>query len=365
MTRTHSVINPATERVIAETPLAAYVGAADPAIESVHKAFPARRAVDPSERATLLRRLASVVDAHVDELARARGARRLPLGATPARGMQHPRRAQLPFCSAGAHVRPADPRPGGFDLTFHEPLGALVPSNFPMLIGGWGIAVALAAGNCVIIKPTELNPAYRNAHRRAGTGARPTPGRADRDTRAGNVVGERLVMNQPVRRVSFTKLIAVGKKVIAGRTAQVEPRILELGDKSANILFADAADLAQAAATDPYAVFDSVGQDCCARSQVLVQDTTVDEEFLDRLEKSVTAVRATDRMRSPWGRTYSPHRRAGLTPQHMRGGTTVTGRVQDGPRSSPETPQDERVVGPTVRRRGPLTRMLLLGQHLT
>ncbi|HET7303368.1 MAG TPA: aldehyde dehydrogenase family protein [Segeticoccus sp.] len=295
MPQTHAVINPATEEVVAEVPLAD-VAATDAAIERAHEAFPAWWAVDPGERAALLRRFAAVVDDHIDELAEleVRGA-----GHTwgNSRWEAGNVRDVLNYYSAaperlfGRQI----PVPGGVDLTFHEPLGVvgiIVPWNFPMPILGWGMAPALAAGNCVVVKPAELTPLTAV---RIGELAREAglpegvltviPGRGD-------VVGERFVTHPLVRKVSFTGSTAVGKKVMAGCAEQVKRCTLELGGKSANIVFADA-DLARAAASAPAAVFDNAGQDCCARSRILVQDS-VHEEFLERLEKSVAAVRVTD-----------------------------------------------------------------------
>ena len=164
------------------------------------------------------------------------------------------------------------PVPGGIDLTFHEPLGVvgvIVPWNFPMPIAGWGFAPALAAGNTVVLKPAELTPltAIRLGELALEAGLPEgvftvIPGK-------GSVVGERFVTHPLVRKVCFTGSTEVGKRIMAGCADQVKRVTLELGGKSANIVFADA-DIATAAATAPYAVFDNAGQDCCARSRILV-----------------------------------------------------------------------------------------------
>jgi betaine-aldehyde dehydrogenase len=187
------------------------------------------------------------------------------------------------------------PVPGGVDLTFHEPLGVvgvIVPWNFPMPIAGWGFAPALAAGNCVVLKPAELTPltALRLAELALVAGLPQgvltvVPGE-------GPVVGERFVTHPLVRKVCFTGSTAVGKRVLAGCAESVKRCTLELGGKSANVIFADT-DLARAAASAPSAVFDNAGQDCCARSRLLVQ-RSVYEEFLGLLEPAVTSFRALD-----------------------------------------------------------------------
>jgi betaine-aldehyde dehydrogenase len=187
------------------------------------------------------------------------------------------------------------PVPGGVDVTFHEPLGVvgvIVPWNFPMPIAGWGFAPALAAGNAVVLKPAELTPltAIRLGELALEAGLPEhvltvIPG-------AGSIVGERFVTHPLVRKVCFTGSTAVGKRVMRGCAEQVKRVTLELGGKSANIVFADA-DIDAAAATAPYAVFDNAGQDCCARSRILVERSAYDE-FLAKLEPAVTALRVLD-----------------------------------------------------------------------
>jgi betaine-aldehyde dehydrogenase len=187
------------------------------------------------------------------------------------------------------------PVDGGTDLTFHEPLGVvgiIVPWNFPMPIAGWGMAPALAAGNTVVLKPAELTPltAIRLGELALEAGLPEhvltmLPGK-------GSVVGERFVTHPLVRKVCFTGSTDVGKRIMAGCAEQVKRVTLELGGKSANIVFADA-DLTAAAASAPYAVFDNAGQDCCARSRILVERSAYDE-FLGLLEPAVRGLRVLD-----------------------------------------------------------------------
>src|SRR6185312_13097529 len=187
------------------------------------------------------------------------------------------------------------PVAGGLDLTFHEPLGVvgiIVPWNFPMPIAAWGFAPALAAGNTVVLKPAEITPltAIRLGELALEAGIPEgvftvVPGR-------GSVVGERFVTHPSVRKVCFTGSTEVGKRIMAGCADQVKRLTLELGGKSANIVFADA-DLEKAAAAAPGAAFDNAGQDCCARSRILVERSAYDR-FLGLLEASVTAFRCTD-----------------------------------------------------------------------
>jgi len=292
---TYTVINPATARPVTEVEL--YDGAAtDAAIERAAAAFPRWRDMAPGERATLLRRFAAVVDAHVEELAELE-MRNAGHTWANARWEAGNVRDVLNYYAAtperlfGQQI----PTAGGINVTFHEPLGVvgiIVPWNFPMPIAGWGLAPALASGNTVVLKPAELTPltAIRIGELALEAGVpegvlQVLPGR-------GVVVGERFVTNPLVRKVCFTGSTAVGKQIMAGCADQVKRCTLELGGKSANVVFADA-DLAKAAAAAPYAVFDNAGQDCCARSRILVE-RSVYEEFLGLLEPAVKAVSVLD-----------------------------------------------------------------------
>jgi acyl-CoA reductase-like NAD-dependent aldehyde dehydrogenase len=287
----HDVVDPATEQVVATVPMAD-LQRTDEAIERAARAFPAWRDTAPADRARLLRRFAEAVDADVEQLAQLE-VRNSGHTLGNARWEAGNVRDVLQYYSAaperlfGRQI----PVAGGVDLTFHEPLGVvgiIVPWNFPMPIAGWGFAPALAAGNTVVLKPAELTPltAVRLGELALQAGLPPDvltvlPG-------AGSVVGERFVTHPLVRKVCFTGSTAVGKRIMAGCAAQVKRVTLELGGKNANLVFADA-DLERAAATAPYAVFDNAGQDCCARSRILVQRSVFDR-FLELLEPAVKGV---------------------------------------------------------------------------
>ncbi|MDR2293877.1 MAG: aldehyde dehydrogenase family protein [Microbacterium sp.] len=289
------VINPATGQSIGSVGLAD-LAETDDAIARAHAAFPAWRAVAPGERARLLREFAAAIDAHVDELAALEVANS---GHTIGNAVWEAENVRnvLTYYSAAPerHFGLQIPVPGGVDVTFHEPLGVvgvIVPWNFPMPIAGWGFAPALAAGNTVVLKPAELTPLTAM---RIGELARDAglpdgvftviPGK-------GRVVGERFVTNPLVRKVCFTGSTDVGKGIMRGCADQVKRVTLELGGKSANIVFDDA-DLELAAATAPGSAFDNAGQDCCARSRILVQES-VYERFLDLLRPAVADFRVTD-----------------------------------------------------------------------
>jgi acyl-CoA reductase-like NAD-dependent aldehyde dehydrogenase len=291
----YDVRNPATEQIVTTVAMAD-VGQTDEVVARARRAFDAWRQVAPADRARLLRRFAEQVDAHVEELARLEVAN---AGHTigNARWEAGNVRDVLTYYSAaperlfGRQI----PVAGGIDVTFKEPLGVIgviVPWNFPMPIAGWGFAPALAAGNTVVLKPAELTPltAIRLGELALEAGIPEgvftvLPGR-------GSIVGQRFVEHPDVRKIVFTGSTEVGKAIMAGCAQQVKRVTLELGGKSANVVFADA-DLEKAAATAPYAVFDNAGQDCCARSRILVQREAYDR-FMGLLEPAVKGVRVED-----------------------------------------------------------------------
>ena len=294
-TSTYDVINPATEQVV-ETVHLADVEETDAAIAAAAKALPAWRAMAPADRARLLRRFAAEVDRDIENLARLEVTN---AGHTigNARWEAGNVRDVLHYYSAAPErmIGQQIPVAGGIDVTFHEPLGVvgiIVPWNFPMPIAGWGMGPALAAGNTVVLKPAEMTPltAIRLGElaREAGIPEgvfTVVPGK-------GSVVGERFVTNPTVRKVVFTGSTTVGKQIMAGCADQVKRVTLELGGKSANIVFADA-DLEKAAAAAPGGVFDNAGQDCCARSRILVQRSAYDR-FMALLEPAVQSFTVGD-----------------------------------------------------------------------
>jgi len=294
-TATVDLINPATEELVGTVELTS-AEQTDAAIARAHAAFPAWRDVAPGDRARLLRRFADLVDRDIDRLA---GLEVRNSGHTigNARWEAGNVRDVLEYYAAAPERLSGRqiPVPGGVNITFKEPLGVvgvIAPWNFPMPIAGWGFAPALAAGNTVLLKPAELTPltALRLGElaREAGIPDdvfQVLPGK-------GTVVGQRFVEHPLVRKVVFTGSTEVGRTVLAGCAAQVKPATLELGGKSANIVFADA-DLATAAASAPDGAFDNAGQDCCSRSRILVQRTVFDR-FLELLEPAVTGFRVQD-----------------------------------------------------------------------
>jgi acyl-CoA reductase-like NAD-dependent aldehyde dehydrogenase len=290
-----TVLNPATEQPLAELPEAG-VEEADAAVARARAAFPAWRAIAPTDRAALLRRLAGLVEEHGEELARIESRNvGKPIGGARAEvGMV----AQVFHFYAGAgdkHYGETIPVAGGVDLTFREPLGVvglIVPWNFPLNIASWKLGPALACGNTVVLKPAELTPLSALRLGELALEAGIPEGVLNVIVGKGSVVGQRLVEHPDVAKIGFTGSTEVGRSVMAGAAATIKRVTLELGGKSANVIFADA-DLEKAASAAPYAVFDNAGQDCCARSRILVQKSVYDR-FLDYLVDATRGVKVGD-----------------------------------------------------------------------
>ena len=295
MSTPRAIINPATEQEV--TSVAMYsVDEVDRAIERATAAAAQWRTVNPADRARLLRRFSEVVDAHNEELARLEVANS---GHTisNARWEAGNVRDMLAYCAGAVerHSGKQIPVAGGVDITFYEPIGVvgiIVPWNFPMPIAAWGFAPALAAGNTVVLKPASLTPLTALRLGELALEAGIPEGVFQVAPGDGASIGGRFVTHEAVRKVCFTGSNAAGRKIMEGCAAQVKRVTLELGGKSANVIFADA-DLERAAAGAPYAVFDNAGQDCCARSRVLVQSSAYDR-FMELFEVAVKNVRVLD-----------------------------------------------------------------------
>ena len=290
-----SVIEPATAAVMEEIPRAG-AEEVDAAVAAAKAAFPAWRAVSPADRAALLRALADELERRLEDLARleARNAGK-PIG--DARGEMgmvvdtYRYYAAAPERLLGQTI----PVAGGVDMTFREPLGVvglIVPWNFPLVIASWKCAPALAAGNTIVLKPAELTPLTALELERIALDAGLPEGVLNVVAGPGSVCGKRLVEHPDVAKVAFTGSTEVGRGIAAGAANTIKRVTLELGGKSANIVFADA-DLAAAAAAAPSAVFGNAGQDCCARSRILVERPVMDD-FMAELERAVLAIRVGD-----------------------------------------------------------------------
>ena len=289
------VLNPATEEPIAQLEQAG-VEETDAAIARATAAFPAWRAVSPDDRGRLLRRLATLVEEHTGELAKieSRNVGKPISGARWEVGMV----ARVFHFYAGAvdkHYGDTIPVAGGVAATFREPLGVvglIVPWNFPLNITSWKLGPALACGNTVVLKPAELTPLSALRLGELCLEAGIPEGVVNVLVGKGSIVGQRLVEHPDVAKIGFTGSTEVGQQVMRGAAGTIKRVTLELGGKSANVVFADA-DLEKAAASAPYAVFDNAGQDCCARSRILVERSVYDR-FLEQLIDATRGVKVGD-----------------------------------------------------------------------
>jgi betaine-aldehyde dehydrogenase len=285
------VIEPATEQVMAELPRAG-VAETDAAIERAKTAFPGWRAVAPADRSMLLHRLADAIAERSDQLATLE-ARNAGKPISDARGEMGMVVETFRFY-AGAPERLTGktiPVAGGVDMTFREPLGVvglITPWNFPLTIASWKVAPALAAGNTVVLKPAELTPLTAIELEKIVPEAGIPEGVLNVVPGPGSVCGKRLVEHPDVAKIAFTGSTDVGRGIAEGAAGTIKRVTLELGGKSANVVFADA-DLEAAAASAPMAVFGNAGQDCCARSRILVERSAMDD-FMAALEKAVRSI---------------------------------------------------------------------------
>jgi betaine-aldehyde dehydrogenase len=290
-----TVLNPATEEPLAELELAG-MEETDAAVARAKAAYPAWRSVAPADRARLLRRQATLVEEKHEELSRieSRNVGKPISGARGEVGMV----AQVFHFYAGAvdkHYGETIPVAGGVDMTFREPLGVvglITPWNFPLNIASWKIGPALACGNTIVIKPAELTPLSTMRLGELALEAGIPEGVLNVVVGKGSVVGQRLVEHPDVTKIGFTGSTEVGREVMRGAAGTIKRVTLELGGKSANIVFADA-DLEKAAASAPYAVFDNAGQDCCARSRILVERSAYDR-FAELLIESTRNLKVGD-----------------------------------------------------------------------
>jgi betaine-aldehyde dehydrogenase len=295
MSATLSVIEPATEAVLAEVPRAG-VEQTDEAVARAKAAFPAWRALAPGARAEMLRALAETLAAAQEELA-VLEARNAGKAIADARGEMAMVIDTFRYYAGAPERLLGDTIPvsGGQAFTVREPLGVvglITPWNFPLTIAAWKLGPALAAGNTVVLKPAELTPLTALRFAELADQAGLPEGVLNVVVGPGRTCGQRLVEHPDVAKIAFTGSTEVGRSIAAGAAATIKRVTLELGGKSANIVFADA-DLEAAAAAAPAAVFGNAGQDCCARSRILVQESVL-ERFLEMLESEVKALRVGD-----------------------------------------------------------------------
>ena len=343
---------------------AAGVEETDAAVERARAAFPAWRAVSPPDRSRLLHRLANAIEERAGELATLE-ARNVGKPVADARGELEMVVDTFRYYAAAPERLLGDTIPvaGGVDMTFREPLGVvglIVPWNFPLTIASWKVAPALAAGNTLVLKPAELTPLTALELERIAVDAGLPEGVLNVVAGPGRVCGQRLVEHPDVAKVAFTGSTEVGRGIAEAAAKTIKRVTLELGGKSANVVFADA-DLDRAAAAAPLAVFANAGQDCCARSRILVERSALDR-FMDALEGEVEALRVGDPLdeKTQMGPLISADQRETVS-SYVNGEAPVAiqGSAPDGPGfwfpptvlcpvANDERPAREEIFGPVA-----------------
>jgi betaine-aldehyde dehydrogenase len=287
------VVNPATEETLCEVG-AATAADVEAAVAGAQSAFEKTwRDCPPGRRAEILFQIALVLREHAEELSQLES---LSIGkpisdardeiAMGARTFEYYAGAVGKFCGQTIPVAR-----GGFDFTLRQPMGvvaAIVPWNFPFPIATWKVAPALAAGNCVVLKPARQSPltALRLGELAAEAGL--PAGVLQVLSGSGNEMGDALVLHPLVRKISFTGSTAVGSRIMQLAGRDIKRVSLELGGKSPNIVFADV-DLEKAAASSPMSVFANTGQDCCARSRIFVERSVCDK-FVELFVSATKAI---------------------------------------------------------------------------
>jgi betaine-aldehyde dehydrogenase len=285
------LLNPATAEAIEEVP-AFGPAEVDVAVQRAWVAFRAWSRSSVRERRDILRRLGDLIRRDHERLARLESLNTgKPISA--ARGEIGAVAATFDFYAGvtdkfGGQTIPGNAR--GTLLTWRHPIGvcaAIVPWNFPMVIGSWKVAPALAMGNTVVLKPAEVTPLSALALVELALEAGLPDGVLNVVTGQGSVAGEALINHPLVSKISFTGSTEVGRRVMEAAAATIKRVSLELGGKSANVVFADA-DLDACVASSLWSVYDNAGQDCCARSRMLVERGVYSEV----VERFVAATRA-------------------------------------------------------------------------
>lgn len=293
------MVNPANEEIWAEVQSAS-INELDQAVGGAEKAFKTKwKSLAPGARSAALYKVAAEIRKNQRRIAEAECANigkpisdamdEVGLGARVfeyyAGAISHFGGQTLPVSS------------GGLDYTIREPLGvvaAITPWNFPFPIACWKVAPALAAGNCVILKPATLSPMSALLLGEIMQAAEIPDGVLQILPGSGGLLGPALAEDARIRKISFTGSTEVGRDIMRMASNHLQRISLELGGKSPNIVFADA-DLELAASKSPMSVFANTGQDCCARSRIFVEASAY-EEFVARFIQATESLKVGDPM---------------------------------------------------------------------
>ncbi len=291
---TWSVIDPCTALDIREVQLAT-TDDVDTAVLRATAVQPKWASLSTQERCRLLRRFASVVEAHGEELAQLEALNcGKPIGNARWEAQAAADCLQYYAAAVERHHGTTLPWNDGLILTLHEPLGvvgAIVPWNFPMLIASWKIGPALACGNALLLKPSELTPLTAIRIGELALEAGLPEHLLQIIVGTGAEAGQAMVDHPGIAKIGFTGSTATGKHILRSSVDSLKRVSLELGGKSANIIFADA-DLEKAAAGIPGSIFDNTGQDCCARGRILVE-ASVHDKFVDMVVEAARGLKVS------------------------------------------------------------------------
>jgi len=300
--QTFDVINPATGQLLARAPLGGKEDV-DRAVKAAQAAFEGPWSTwSAAKRGRALMKLSNLVKEHLEELAQLES-KNVGKPISGARGEALAVSLVFEYYAGAANKVFGETIPvsrPGLDFTLREPIGVvglIVPWNFPMNMASWKLGPALAAGNTAILKPASYTPLTALRLGELALEAGFPPGVVNVITGPGGTAGAALAGHPGVGKVAFTGETTTGQEIMRLAANNVKKISLELGGKSPNIVFADA-DLEKFAAESPYAVFDNAGQDCCARSRIIVQDTVHDrvvELFTEATRKVVVGDPASDK----------------------------------------------------------------------
>ena len=275
--QTFDIVNPATGKTIATAPLGGRADV-DTAVEAAQAAFDERKGWAnwaAGKRGRSLSKLADLIKKNSEELAQLES-RNGGKPITSARGEIIGASLVFDYYAGAANKIYGQTIPvskPGIDMTLREPIGVvglIVPWNFPLLMASWKVGPALAAGNTAILKPASLTPMTALRLGELALEAGIPPGVLNVVTGPGGTVGASIAAHPGIGKVAFTGETTTGQEIMRLASSNVKKISLELGGKSPNIVFADA-DLERFAKESPYSVFDNCGQDCCARSRILVE----------------------------------------------------------------------------------------------
>ena len=294
---TFEVIEPARGELIAHVP-AGGAEDVDRAVRAAQSAFDGEWRTWPAvRRGQTLLRLADLIRDHAEELSQLES-RNIGKPISSARWEIGAAAGVFEYYGGAANKHHGQTIPvakPGLDITLREPIGVvglIVPWNFPLMMASWKLGPALATGNTAILKPASWSPLTALRLGELALEAGLPPGVLNVVTGPGAVTGAAIAAHPGVGKIAFTGETGTGQQILRAAAGTIKQVSLELGGKSPNVVFADA-DLERFARESPYAVFDNAGQDCCARSRILVERSVL-EQVTELFARATAAVKVGD-----------------------------------------------------------------------